>query len=1176
MAASSTVPSRPTTLAVVVSAGVSTYLPRTLRALTAQTHHPDVVLVVDVGAAGREVGTGVPVHEAVTEAGLEDVTRVRVVHAPEATTFGEAVRLGLEGYHALVERAARRARKREATGGWSGVTGELNPVTTGEMRAVGVGGAVPEAGPEWLWLLHDDSAPAPEALDRLLHVAESGRSVAIAGAKQRDWHHPDRLLEVGTRVTRTARRVPDIEPGEIDQGQHDHREDVLAVGIAGALVRHSVWDELEGTDPALGPFGDGLELSRRARLAGHRVVVVPTAVVFHARASYLGLRGGGPLVSHGPDDVPDPRRSYLQRRRAQIHNALLAAGAPAVPFLAVWFLLLGALRSLWRVTTKELGLAGAELGAPLAVLAQPGEIWRARRRVARTRRIPARALTSLHARAAEIRNAKRDVRRSQIAARKAASAPSELEIAERAALARRRRITGSAVLVLLVAVGILAYADLVVAGPLTGGALRPLDVGAGELWSLARSDWVVHADGRPGPVDPLLQVLAVAMLPLAPFGASAHVLLTTLVVLSVPLAGLGAWFAAGAASRSVGLRSLATVAWAFSPVLLLAGGQGRVGPLLAHALLPLVALGVARAVAVDRRDEILSGMVGAQRTERARAVEAARRAGTAPPPEPGTELSRRTRAGSIASGAGAALALAAAAAAAPVILPAAVVVVVLMALVVPRRRLVLLAVPIPAVVLLGPLLVAASRDVEGGTWRLLLGGGVPYAAGAPGDSWLPLLGWPSRPVPFPVPDGGTGAVALLAQYGMLAGGATLLLGACLALLRGTRRALAVRGGWLVALVGLVLALVAVRTDVGVGTGLDGMTQLVRAWPGPAVSLVVLGLLTAVVAAGDGLRHALATRSFGWLQVGTSVLAAVVAAGPVLTAVGWVVALRTAEEGRPSELLAVHGRGAPPVPAVAAEMQGSPDRSRVLALVPSGTGVRAEIWRDAGPQLSEPSATGSLADLAARAGGAADPAEREIAELVAATAVGAGEGVGQVLGDHAIGVVLVPHEATFVPAGTEPTTAERSALVERLDNTAGLERVTENESGAVWRVARSGADSADSVARARVVDADGAWLHDVAADVVGTRTDVSEGPEGRRLVLAERADPGWRAWYDGEALRATTAGWRQAFELPPENGTLTVSYTSPSSTLWAWAQAVVIGLTVLLALPVRRRRTEVDT
>ncbi|WP_152201629.1 glycosyltransferase, partial [Georgenia thermotolerans] len=630
-------PVRPATLAVVVSAGVSTYLPRTLAGLAAQTHAPDVVLLVNVGAPGRDLGTGIPIHEAVADAGLEAVTRVRVVRAPDAATFGDAVRQGLAEYAALIERAAEKARRRghdlSRTGtrsrvlagtGWSGVTGELTPVTTGEIRAVGALGLEPDrqAQPEWLWLLHDDSAPAPAALDQLLHAAESGRSIAIAGPKQLDWNEPDRLLEVGLRTTRTGRRVADIEPGEIDQGQHDHREDVLAVGTAGALVRREAWTRLGGTDPALGPFGDGLDLSRRARLAGLRVVVVPTAVVHHARASYLGLRGPG-LRGTGPTTpgetpAPDTRRSYQARRRAQVYNALLAVPAALLPLLALGFLVLAPLRALGRLATKELHLAGPELTAVLAVLARPAALWRARRAARRTRRIPARSLAPLQATGKQIRAAKRDARRQLAAARRAAQAPSELELTERAALARRRRVTLAVVSAVLVAVALVVFLPVVLDGALTGGALLPADASLTEVWHAARSGWIPAGDGEPGPPDALLQVLAVLMLPVAALGGDANALVAALVLAAVPLAGLGAWFAAGAATRSVGLRAWAALVWALAPTLLIALGQGRLGAVLAHLALPWVALGLARTVGVERRDVVEPGLVGAQRTALAR------------------------------------------------------------------------------------------------------------------------------------------------------------------------------------------------------------------------------------------------------------------------------------------------------------------------------------------------------------------------------------------------------------------------------------------------------------------------------------------------------------------------------------------------------------------------------
>ncbi|MGA1718598.1 MAG: glycosyltransferase family 2 protein, partial [Aquiluna sp.] len=39
------------------------------------------------------------------------------------------------------------------------------------------------ASPSWIWILHDDSAPEPQALERLARAAEISPSVAVIGPK---------------------------------------------------------------------------------------------------------------------------------------------------------------------------------------------------------------------------------------------------------------------------------------------------------------------------------------------------------------------------------------------------------------------------------------------------------------------------------------------------------------------------------------------------------------------------------------------------------------------------------------------------------------------------------------------------------------------------------------------------------------------------------------------------------------------------------------------------------------------------------------------------------------------------------------------------------------------------------------------------------------------------------
>ncbi|MFS0705485.1 glycosyltransferase, partial [Cellulomonas sp. 179-A 9B4 NHS] len=334
--------------AVVVTHGRTGYLATTLRALATQTRRPFRVLLVDVaerapGAPDPQLGALLDDAFAATPA---PVPRLATVSAPGARSFGDAVVTGL----ALLAEA------------------------------------VDERPTAWLWLLHDDSAPAPAALAQLVKTVGHAPSVAVAGCKQRTWTEPERLLEVGLRTTRSGRRVTDVEAGELDQGQHDGRTDVLGVGVAGALVRRDVWDALGGTDAALGPFGDGLDLSRRARLAGHRVVVVPTAVVRHAQAAYHGLRpvqGPGASAPAGADahevdldgdgepDAADPTRSFAARRRALLHSRLAGAPLPLLPLVVLMTLAAGTLRALGQLAVKQPRLAVAEVRVALGALLRP-------------------------------------------------------------------------------------------------------------------------------------------------------------------------------------------------------------------------------------------------------------------------------------------------------------------------------------------------------------------------------------------------------------------------------------------------------------------------------------------------------------------------------------------------------------------------------------------------------------------------------------------------------------------------------------------------------------------------------------------------------------------------------------------------------------------------------------
>ncbi|GEL95153.1 glycosyltransferase [Cellulomonas composti] len=1196
---SSSLPTTPSVTVILVTRGRTRYLPTTLTALTEQERRPLRVLVVD---AGREPDPDLEldVTRAFEVAGGAPRPDVRVVAAPGARTFGDA---------------ARRALAAD----------DRTPTT-------------------WLWLLHDDSAPAPDALAELTRAVGRAPSVAVAGVKQRTWTEPERLLEAGLRTSRSGRRMTDVEPGELDQGQQDGRDDVLGVGLAGAIVRREVWDTLDGPDPALGPFGDGLDLSRRARLAGHRVVVVPSAVVRHAQATYLGLRtrDAAPvdLDGDGEDDDGDPARSFRARRVALVHQRLVTPPVWFVPVVAVLALLAGAVRSIGQVAAKQPGLAVDELRAPLVALVHVRAVVAARRTARRTRTVPRRVLRPLQATWRDVVGQARDRRLARAEARRVVRAPSELELRELAAITTQRR-GGLAFLTVL-----LAIATVVASGPtvaavgrgarLVGGALVPLAGSVGELWDSATSGWVAGGLGAPGPVDALWAVLVA---PSALAGGNPDMAVAVLLLGGVLIAGVGAWAAAGAATRSVAVRLWVAVVWAAAPALLLGVGSGRVGAVVAHMMLPWAALGLARAIGVQRVDRVVSGVLTARRGPEDTAASTSavpapvapsapaltsvvpdEATGTGASVEPTSveptsdeaasdddadeptsddavggaaasgEDERAGRAdvgiddvpvsalvgaappsGSVTAAAGGALALVAVTAGAPVLLVPLVLVAFVVTLCAPRFRRRPLLMLLPALVVLAPALIEAVGRGRDGLRLLVAGPGLPLA-GAPGNLVDRLLGVPadaSALVPGVVPDAAV-------RWWPVALGGTVAVVALLALLRGGRAARGVRVGWVVGALGLAVAALVALVPVGVEAG-----QVVRGWSGPALSLALLGLLTAAALGTDGIRARLARSSFGWRQLTVGVVALVATLVPCLTLGAWTAQARS---GAASSLVALDRNI---VPAVGRQSQGAPGASRVLALGvwDAGADVTWQLLRADGPQLVDTAAAvtsttvvGPTLDTRVAP---EDDATLEVSTIAARLVVGATGDVAGALGALGVGDVLVPPlPADLDPQDVASARRARDGLLARLDATAGLERVTQNQTGVLWRV--QPAEQAGVVPQvvtswARIVPAD-TDLADpqvpavaMAAQARSVDTHVPAGSDDRLVVLAERADPHWRATLDGRSLRAVDAGWRQTFALGADGGHLVVTYDPPQRTPWLVATALVLALTVVLAVPVRRRR-----
>lgn len=632
----------------------------------------------------------------------------------------------------------------------------------------------PESDDEWLWLLGHDNAPRPDALERLLGAIEIAPSVAVAGPKLMAAGRPDLIAGFGETISTFGATVALVDH-ELDQAQHDTKDDVLGVAAAGMLVRRSLWARLGGFDPGLPSIDAALDFCLRVRLAGYRVVLVPGAQVESA---------GGPEL-FGRKAV-STRRRFRISRAAQLHRRLVYAPGWAVALHWLSLLPLAALRSIGALLAKRPGVIGGEFRAA-AGAAFTGGVGAARRNLARTRQLGWSAIAGLRMPSAELRERRAQAHEAELAE---SEPPSGRESAETVLRPGFVAHGGLWIVLLLGAVGALAYGALLSANAVSGGGLLPLSGALSDLWGNIGYGWREVGTGLLGAADPFAAVLAV-LGSLTFWAPSLSIVL--LYLLALPLAALGAWFCARPFSRAPWLPSFAALAWALAPPFLAGLSEGRLGAVIAHLLLPWL---------------ILAGF-------------------------------RAWR--SWAAAAAAALLLAAISAGAPSLVPALLALWVAMLLARPGAIHRLVGIPVPALALFGPLLI--QQVMRGNPLGLLADPGVPLAVGtssgwrlALGDATGGLLGWPALLEGLSTPGivAPVLVLALLAPLGFLA---------LLALfLPGSARAVP---AMFVALLGYLTAVACSHIRVGsVGT------ESVTVWAGSGLSLFWLGLVgSAVVGLG---------------------------------------------------------------------------------------------------------------------------------------------------------------------------------------------------------------------------------------------------------------------------------------------------------------------------------------
>ena len=450
---------------------------------------------------------------------------------------------------------------------------------------------------EWVWLLHDDSEPEPDALEQLLLGAEQVPGTAVVGPKVMDWSDRDVLLEAGVGIDRAGRRITGIEPREVDQGQHDGDRDVLAVGSAGMLVRRDVWDQVGGFDPGMLLYREDVDFCWRVQAAGYRVRVITDAVVYHVEASTRNRRQASAA----------PRRGRQVRRNSLL---VLLGNLPAGPMIMALAgnLVLSVLRTLFFLLAKRSGAALDEFAGFLGVAGRPLRLLTARRRRARGRRTawtrvraevpPGHSFRKLaeFATGALSKSLPVDV----VGSHHATGDPFEDDSLLVDTGLVQRVLTNPGVLLFLVltAIALVAERSLLSTSPLGGGALVPAWGGASALWAEYLQGFHPAGIGSIASTPPYVAVIALLA---SLLGGKPWLAVDVILIGCIPLAGVTAYLASRRITRSVPVRVWAAMAYALLPVGMGAVAAGRLGTALVLVLLPLIAMVAARVFTHGRR-----------------------------------------------------------------------------------------------------------------------------------------------------------------------------------------------------------------------------------------------------------------------------------------------------------------------------------------------------------------------------------------------------------------------------------------------------------------------------------------------------------------------------------------------------------------------------------------------
>jgi GT2 family glycosyltransferase len=141
---------------------------------------------------------------------------------------------------------------------------------------------------KYVVFLNNDVILQPNSIKEAINVLESHNEIGLAQFKLINFFKRNRIDCIGETTDIYGNSV-ELGHDEIDEGQYSEIKEILCAAGSACIIRKNIINEVGYYDPEFVIGYEDLDFALRVWLKGYRVVIIPSAEVFHRRgASYSG------------------------------------------------------------------------------------------------------------------------------------------------------------------------------------------------------------------------------------------------------------------------------------------------------------------------------------------------------------------------------------------------------------------------------------------------------------------------------------------------------------------------------------------------------------------------------------------------------------------------------------------------------------------------------------------------------------------------------------------------------------------------------------------------------------------------------------------------------------------------------------------------------------------------